>query len=48
VAHLKSRELFTLSVLTLALAIAFGASFLFGTSLALGAFLAGLVVGQSN
>ena len=48
VAHLRSRELFTLSVLALALAIAFGASVLFGSSLALGAFLAGIVVGQSN
>jgi CPA2 family monovalent cation:H+ antiporter-2 len=48
VALLRSRELFTLSVFALALVIAFGASFLFGTSIALGAFLAGLVVGQSN
>jgi monovalent cation:H+ antiporter-2, CPA2 family len=48
VARSKSRELFTLSVLALALAIAVGASMLFGTSIALGAFLAGLVVGQSK
>jgi CPA2 family monovalent cation:H+ antiporter-2 len=48
VAHLRSRELFTLSVFSLALAISFGASFLFGTSIALGAFIAGIVVGQSN
>ena len=48
VARLKSRELFTLAVLVLALAIAAGASFLFGTSIELGAFLAGMVVGQSQ
>ncbi len=48
VAQLKSRELFTLAVLVLALAIAVGASLLFGTSIELGAFLAGMVVGQSR
>ncbi|HTV19544.1 MAG TPA: cation:proton antiporter [Polyangiaceae bacterium] len=48
VAQTRSRELFTLSVLVLALGIAVGAAVLFGASMALGAFLAGMVVGQSN
>src|SRR6185436_15682174 len=43
-----SRELFTLAVLVLALGIAVGAARFFGASMALGAFLAGMVVGQSN
>jgi CPA2 family monovalent cation:H+ antiporter-2 len=46
-AGLRSRELFTLTVLALALVIATGAAFFFGVSMALGAFLAGMVVGQS-
>jgi CPA2 family monovalent cation:H+ antiporter-2 len=44
----QSRELFTLSVLVIALGIAVGAAKLFGASMALGAFLAGMVVGQSD
>jgi CPA2 family monovalent cation:H+ antiporter-2 len=40
--------LFTLSVLALALAIATGSAVFFGVSMALGAFLAGIVVGQSE
>lgn len=48
VAATRSRELFTLTVLAVALGIALGASALFGVSMALGAFLAGLVVGQSE
>jgi CPA2 family monovalent cation:H+ antiporter-2 len=43
-----SRELFTLTVLTIALGIAVGSAQLFGVSMALGAFLAGLVIGQSK
>ena len=43
-----SRELFTLTVLTLALGIAVGSAAVFGVSMALGAFLAGLVVGRSE
>ena len=43
-----SRELFTLSVLVIALGIAVGAAQLFGASMALGAFLAGVVVGRSD
>ncbi|MEO8661252.1 MAG: cation:proton antiporter [Bryobacteraceae bacterium] len=48
VALTRSRELFTLAVLSLALGIAVGAAHLFGVSMALGAFLAGMVVGQSD
>ena len=43
-----SRELFTLTVLVLALGIAVGSATLFGVSMALGAFLAGMVVGRSD
>jgi CPA2 family monovalent cation:H+ antiporter-2 len=48
VADTGSRELFTLTVLTLALGIAVGSAAVFGVSMALGAFLAGLVVGRSE
>ena len=48
VAKTRSRELFTLTVLVLALGIAVGSATLFGASMALGAFLAGMVVGQSE
>jgi CPA2 family monovalent cation:H+ antiporter-2 len=48
VARLRSRELFTLTILALALAVATLAAAFFGASLALGAFLAGMVVGQSK
>jgi len=48
VAATRSRELFTLAVLVLALGIAIGAARLFGVSMALGAFLAGMVVGRSD
>jgi CPA2 family monovalent cation:H+ antiporter-2 len=48
VARVQSRELFTLAVLAVALGIAYGSSELFGVSMALGAFLGGLVVGQSD
>src|SRR3984885_4942730 len=44
----RSRELFTLTVLVLALGVAAAAAKLFGASMALGAFLAGMVVGQSD
>jgi CPA2 family monovalent cation:H+ antiporter-2 len=47
VAHSGSRELFRLSVLAIALGIAFGASSLFGVSFALGAFFAGMVMAES-
>jgi monovalent cation:H+ antiporter-2, CPA2 family len=48
VAATRSRELFTLTVLVLALGIAVGAAKVFGVSMALGAFLAGMVVGRSE
>ncbi len=48
VAREDSRELFTLSVLAIALGIAFVSSSVFGVSFALGAFLAGAVVGESD
>jgi CPA2 family monovalent cation:H+ antiporter-2 len=48
IAETRSRELFTLGVLSLALGIAVGSSVVFGVSMALGAFLAGMVVGQSE
>lgn len=48
VARTRSRELFTLAVLVLALGIAVGSAQLFGASMALGAFLGGMVVGQSD
>jgi CPA2 family monovalent cation:H+ antiporter-2 len=48
VAATRSRELFTLTVLVLALGIAVGAALLFGVSMALGAFLAGITVGRSE
>ncbi|MBI3049269.1 MAG: cation:proton antiporter [Acidobacteria bacterium] len=44
----RSRELFTLAVLTLALGIAVVSTTLFGVSMALGAFMAGLTVGRSE
>jgi CPA2 family monovalent cation:H+ antiporter-2 len=48
VARTRSRELFTLTILALALAIATGSALFFGVSMALGAFLAGTVVGQTE
>jgi len=47
VAHTGSRELFRLAVLAIALGVAFGASELFGVSLALGAFFAGMIMSES-
>lgn len=44
----RSRELFTLAVLVLAVGIAVGSATIFGVSMALGAFLAGLAVGRSE
>lgn len=48
IAATRSRELFTLTVLVIALGIALGSTALFGVSMALGAFLAGMVVGRSE
>ena len=43
-----SRELFTLAVIALSLGVAFASAELFGVSLALGAFFAGMVVHESD
>lgn len=48
VAATRSRELFTLTVLVLALGIAVGSTVVFGVSMALGAFIAGMAVGRSD
>jgi CPA2 family monovalent cation:H+ antiporter-2 len=48
VARIGSRELFTLAVIVVALGIAYGSSELFGVSLALGAFFAGVVIGETD
>ena len=48
IAATRSRELFTLTVLALALCISVASAQFFGVSMALGAFLAGLVVGRSE
>ncbi len=48
VARVGSRELFTLAVIVIALGIAYGSSVLFEVSLALGAFFAGLVIGETD
>jgi len=48
IAHTGSRELFRLAVLSIALGVAFGAAKLFGVSLALGAFFAGMIMSESE
>jgi CPA2 family monovalent cation:H+ antiporter-2 len=48
VAHTGSRELFRLAVLSIALGFAYLATELFGVSLALGAFFAGMILSESR
>jgi CPA2 family monovalent cation:H+ antiporter-2 len=48
VAHTGSRELFRLAVLAIALGVAYAATELFGISLALGAFFAGMMLSESQ
>ena len=48
VVHTRSRELFVLVALTIAVGTALASSAYFGVSLALGAFVAGVVVGESE
>jgi CPA2 family monovalent cation:H+ antiporter-2 len=48
IAHTGSRELFRLAILTVALGVAFAASELFGVSIALGAFFAGMILSESQ
>lgn len=47
-AHTGSRELFRLAVLAIALGVALGSAVLFGVSLALGAFFAGMILSESE
>ncbi|HLA98735.1 MAG TPA: cation:proton antiporter [Anaerolineales bacterium] len=47
IAHTRSRELFILAILAIALGTALGSAELFGVSLALGAFVAGVVISES-
>jgi CPA2 family monovalent cation:H+ antiporter-2 len=47
-AHSGSRELFRLAVYAIALGVAFGAAKMFDVSFALGAFFAGMVMGESE
>ncbi|WP_070155439.1 YbaL family putative K(+) efflux transporter [Sphingobium phenoxybenzoativorans] len=47
VAHTGSRELFRLAVLAIALGVAFGAAMIFDVSFALGAFFAGMILGET-
>jgi CPA2 family monovalent cation:H+ antiporter-2 len=47
IAFTRSRELFILAVVAIAVGTALGSAYLFGVSLALGAFLAGVVLGES-
>jgi monovalent cation:H+ antiporter-2, CPA2 family len=48
VAHTGSRELFRLAVLSISLGVAYLSARLFGVSLALGAFLAGMILSESE
>ena len=48
IAATGSRELFTLSILAIALGVAFGSATLFGVSFALGAFFAGMLLNESE
>lgn len=48
VARTGSRELFTLAVVAAAVGVAYGSSMLFGVSMALGAFFAGMVLRESK
>jgi CPA2 family monovalent cation:H+ antiporter-2 len=48
IARLRSQELFTLTIIALVFLIATGSSVVFGTSIALGAFIAGMVIGKTN
>lgn len=48
VVHTGSRELFRLAVLAIALGVAFGAAFVFDVSFALGAFFAGMILGETQ
>lgn len=46
--YTKSHELFTVTILAITFVIAAGSAIIFGTSIALGAFIAGMVMGRSH
>lgn len=48
IVHTRSHELFTVAILAITFVIATGSSIIFGTSIALGAFIAGMVMGQTH
>lgn len=48
ITKINSHELFTVTIIALIFGIATGSAFLFGTSIALGAFIAGMVIGQTD
>ncbi len=48
IAQSRSPELFTLTVLALVFLVATGSAVVFGTSLALGAFISGMMIGKTN
>lgn len=48
VARTRSHELFTLAILSTMFLIAIGSAYIFGVSLALGAFIAGTIVGKTE
>lgn len=48
IARTRSPELFTLAVLALTFLIATSSALVFGTSIALGAFIAGMIIGQTE
>ncbi len=48
VARTRSQELFTITVLALTFVIATSSAYIFGTSIPLGAFIAGMVIGQTQ
>lgn len=48
IARTRSHELFTVTILALTFVIAVASALVFGTSIALGAFIAGMVIGQTE
>lgn len=48
IVRLRSQELFTLTIVALIFLIATSSSIIFGTSIALGAFIAGMVIGKTH
>lgn len=48
VARTRSQELFIVAILSLILVIAAGSTIIFGTSIALGAFISGMVIGRTE